>query len=123
MKSSKTGIDRIIYAFGYSVKGLKFAWQNEAAFRQECYLAFILLPLAFLLAESVVQLALLILPIFVLIIVELLNSAIEAAVDRHGDELHILSGAAKDIGSAAVFVSLMMLGLIWILILFDIFLI
>ena len=123
MKPGKAGIARIIDAFGYSMKGLKFAWQNEAAFRQECYIAFVLLPLAFLFAESAVQLVLLILPIFILLIVELLNSAIEAAVDRYGDELHVLSGAAKDIGSAAVFFSLVLLGIIWMFILFDIFLI
>ena len=122
MKPGKAGIARIIDAFGYSTKGLKFAWQNEAAFRQECYIAFVLLPLAFLFAESAVQLVLLILPIFILLIVELLNSAIEAAVDRYGDELHVLSGAAKDIGSAAVFFSMVLLGIIWMLILYDIFL-
>ena len=81
-----------------------------------------LLPLAFLFAESAVQLVLLILPIFILLIVELLNSAIEAAIDRYGDELHVLSGAAKDIGSAAVFFSMVLLGIIWMLILYDIFL-
>ena len=68
------------------------------------------------------QLVLLILPIFILLIVELLNSAIEAAIDRYGDELHVLSGAAKDIGSAAVFFSMVLLGIIWMLILYDIFL-
>ncbi len=122
MKPGKAGIARIIDAFGYSMKGLKFAWQNETAFRQECYIAFVLLPLAFLFAESAVQLVLLILPIFILLIVELLNSAIEAAIDRYGDELHVLSGAAKDIGSAAVFFSMVLLGIIWMLILYDIFL-
>lgn len=123
MKPRKAGIARIIDAFGYSMKGINFAWQNEAAFRQECCLAFVLLPLAFFIAENAVQLVLLILPVFIVLIVELLNSAIEAVVDRHGDELHILSGAAKDIASAAVFFSLILLGLIWMLILIDIILI
>ena len=122
MKPGKTGITRIVKAFSYSMKGLRFAWQHEAAFRQECFLAIVLVPLAYFISENAVQLVLLILPIFIVLIVELLNSAIEAAIDRHGDELHMLSGAAKDIGSAAVFVSMILLGLIWLLILFDIFL-
>jgi len=119
MKPGKTGLKRIIDAAGYSIKGLLFAWKNEAAFRQECYLAIILIPIAFVIGETATQIIFLILPVFLVLIVELINSAIEAVVDRVGEELHILSGAAKDIGSAAVFVSLTLLGVIWIIVIFD----
>ena len=121
MKPGKTGFSRVKDAMGYSMKGLLFAWKNEAAFRQECVMAIILIPLAFIIASNVEQVILLILPVFLLLIVELINSAIEAAIDRFGDEPHVLSGAAKDIGSAAVFVSLMLLSFTWLVIAFDIF--
>lgn len=120
MKPGKTGIARIKDAFVYSLKGLKYAWKNEADFRQECILAIVLMPTALIIAESIVQKILLIIPVFMVLIVELINSAIEAVVDRFGDELHELSGAAKDIGSAAVTVSLILLGIIWLLVLVDV---
>lgn len=121
MKPGKTGFARIKDAMGYSIKGLVFTWKNEAAFRQECVIAVILIPLAFFIAPSIEQVILLTLPVFLLLIVELINSAIEAAIDRFGDEQHVLSGAAKDIGSAAVFVSLVFLSFTWAVMLLDIF--
>jgi diacylglycerol kinase (ATP) len=115
----KTGIRRIINAAGYSWLGLKAAWRTEAAFRQEVMLAAVLLPLALALGENGVERALLISVCLLVVIVELLNSAVEAVVDRIGPEHHPLAGAAKDLGSAAVFVSLLMVVLVWGLVLFD----
>ena len=119
MKPGKTGIKRIFAAAAYSLQGILYAWKNEAAFRQECCLAVVLLPLAFFVGENSTQIALLILPVFLVLIVELINSAIEAVVDRIGDEVHILSGAAKDIGSAAVFVCLLLLFIVWGIVLLE----
>ena len=113
MKPGKTGASRLADATGYSVKGVRACWKNEAAFRQEVALAAVLLPLSFFLARTVEQWLFLVAPLLLLLIVELLNSAIEAAIDRHGDEHHVLSGRAKDMGSAAVFVSLLLVGLVW----------
>lgn len=115
----KTGMRRIINAAGYSWLGLKAAWRTEAAFRQEVMLAAVLLPLALVLGENGVERALLISVCLLVVIVELLNSAVEAVVDRIGPEHHPLAGAAKDLGSAAVFVSLLMVVLVWGLVLFD----
>ncbi|WP_076409530.1 diacylglycerol kinase [Shewanella sp. UCD-KL12] len=111
------GIKRIIRATGFSMKGLKAAWTHEAAFRQELILAAIMLPIAFIVDVTIVEKLLLILTLFIVIIVELLNSAIEAVVDRIGDEIHTLSGQAKDIASAAVFMSLALAGITWTIIL------
>ncbi len=115
----KTGLRRVINATGYSLCGLKSAWQTEAAFRQEALLMVILLPMAFLLGKNGVERALLISVCLVVLVAELLNSAIEAVVDRIGPEHHPLAGAAKDLGSAAVFVSLVMVVMVWGLVLFD----
>ena len=116
-KPGKSGIKRIIDATGYSWKGLKAAWKYEAAFRQELILVLIGIPLAFYLSENKYELLWLILPLFILVIAELINSAIEAVVDRISDEHHELSGRAKDIGSAIVFVSLVLLVVVWLIIL------
>ncbi len=116
-KPGKTGLSRIIDATGYSFQGLKAAWTNEAAFRQEVMLALVGLPLAFWLAETKYDFLWLVLPLFLVVAAELTNSAIEAAVDRISDEHHYLSGRAKDIGSALVFVCLLLLGLVWFVIL------
>ena len=113
MKPGKTGIRRLLDATGYSMSGLAAAFRNEAAFRQELLLAAILAPLSFFLAEGLVQWLLLILPLFLLLIVELLNSAIEATIDRIGDEHNELSGRAKDMGSAAVFICLLLIAVTW----------
>jgi diacylglycerol kinase (ATP) len=114
VKPGKTGIARLIDATGYSIKGIGACWKHEAAFRQEVLLAVVLLPLSFFIAENAVQWLLLVSPLILLLIVELLNSAIENAVDRIGDEPHSLSGRAKDMGSAAVFFSLVLIGITWL---------
>ena len=120
MKPGKTGISRVIDATGYSMKGLKAAWINEAAFRQETVLTIALSLVTLLLPVSNLERALLISSLLIVMIVELINSAIEAVVDRISDDWHELSGRAKDIGSAAVFVALSLAALIWISILIDI---
>ncbi|WP_028767088.1 diacylglycerol kinase [Shewanella fidelis] len=115
--ANNQGIKRVIRATGFSIQGLKSAWKNEAAFRQELVLAAIMLPIALFVDASQVERVLLILGLFLVLIVELINSAIEAVVDRISDEHHPLSGQAKDIASAAVFMSLMFCGLTWAIIL------
>ena len=95
------------------MKGLKSAWQHEAAFRQETVLAICMLPIALLVPVTTVERLLMILTVFIVLIVELLNSAVEAVVDRVGDEIHPLSGRAKDIASAAVFISLLLCAITW----------
>jgi diacylglycerol kinase (ATP) len=112
-----TGVTRMLRAFGVSMKGLAGAFREEAAFRQELALAAVVIPLALWLGRSGIERALLVAPMFLVLIVELVNSAIEATVDRIGKERHQLSGLAKDIGSAAVFLSLLLLAVIWILVL------
>lgn len=114
MKSGRTGVARVIAAARYSVLGLKACWTTEAAFRQEIALTAVLVPLAFFVARTPEQWLLLISPLMLLLIVELLNSAIETLVDRIGQEHHELSGRAKDISSAAVFLCLVFTGLAWI---------
>ncbi len=116
-KPGKTGLTRIIHAAGYSWKGFQFAWINEAAFRQELVGALVLVPLALWLAESGVEAALLIGVLGIVVLAEVINSAIEAVVDRF-DEAHALFGAAKDLGSAAVFVALTLASIVWGLVLF-----
>jgi len=97
----------------YSFAGLRSAWKHEDAFRQESFLAMLLVPLAFLLAADNIARALMIASVLLVLIVELLNSAIEATVDRISLENHQLAKRAKDIGSAAVFVSLMNVLVVW----------
>ena len=116
-KPGATGVTRIINATGYSIKGLKSAWINEAAFRQELMLILLLMPLAFWLGDSLNQILLLIVISWLVVIVEILNSAIEAVVDRVGSEHHELSGRAKDIASAAVFLVIVFATSVWALIL------
>ena len=98
----KTGLRRLMNAAKYSAQGFRGAWQTEEAFRQEAILACVMLPVAVLLPVTTVEKLLLILGLFIVLIVEILNSAIEAVVDRFGGEIHPLSGKAKDLGSAAV---------------------
>lgn len=112
-KPGNTGIRRIFRATRFSAQGFAHAFRHEAAFRQELALAVVLTPAAFWLGRSVLEIALLIGVLLLMLIVELLNSAIEAAIDRHGDEHHELSGRAKDMGSAAVFVVLTLICLVW----------
>ena len=110
------GVRRIVNATFYSLAGLRAAWMHEAAFRQECWAAAFLLPAALLLGQSGAERALVVGSWLLVLIVELLNSAIEAVVDRVGTDHHALAGRAKDLGSAAVFVSLVLAGTVWILI-------
>ena len=117
-KTGHSGLTRIIKATGYSWQGIKSCFLHEAAFRQELLLAVILIPLAFWLANTGVELVLLITSVMLLLIVEILNSAIEAVVDRFGDEHHELSGRAKDMASAAVAFALLNLLFTWLLIVF-----
>lgn len=118
-KPGKTGLTRVIHATRYSWQGLKAAFIHEAAFRQELLLTIILVPVAFWFTADAVKLSLLIGSLLLLLIVELINSAIEAVVDRFGHEHHELSGRAKDIGSAAVFIALVNAGVIWTVIVFE----
>jgi diacylglycerol kinase (ATP) len=113
MKKQNTGLKRIVNATFFSIAGLRAAWRNEAAFRQECVLAFVLTPAAFWLGQNAVERSLLIGTVWLVLIVELLNSAVEATVDRVGMDHHKLSGRAKDLGSAGVFVSLMLVLVVW----------
>jgi len=115
-KPRRTGLIRIVHAAGYSWQGFKFAWKNEAAFRQELTAAIILIPLALWLADTGVEAALLISALGIVVLAEIVNSAIEAVVDRF-DEEHSLFGAAKDMGSAAVFVALTIVVTVWGLVL------
>lgn len=117
MKPGRTGISRLFYATGYSIKGFQAAWQNEAAFRQEVIASLILITLTFFLPVTKIEQLLMIGSLVLVVLVELLNSAVEAVVDRVGSEWHELSGRAKDIGSAAVLVALVFATFIWIFIL------
>jgi len=114
MKPGKTGLARVVAATGYSLQGLRACYRSEAAFRQELWLTVCLLPLAFWVADSAVEWALLVGPLLILLLVELLNSAIEAVVDRIGAERHELAGRAKDMGSAAVLLSLLLIAVSWV---------
>lgn len=114
---TKPGLGRLTKAAGYSLAGLAAAWRHEAAFRQLTCMACLLVPLAFLLTDSPVERALLILPVLMSLALELVNSAIEAVVDRVSLEIHPLSKRAKDLGSAAQLVGLCSIAIIWLAIL------
>ena len=113
---SGKGLGRLYRAFGWSMSGLKATYVNEAAFRQELLLCIILTPCAFYFGKTGLEKSLLLGCLLLILIVELLNSAIEAAIDRIGEGEHPLSGRAKDMGSAAVFLALVNAGVIWLLI-------
>jgi diacylglycerol kinase (ATP) len=116
-KHNQTGGLRRIWNAGlYSIAGIRAAWKNEAAFRQELVLCVLLLPAALWIGNSAVQRGLLIGTCLLVLVVELLNSAIEAVVDRIGDDIHKLSGRAKDMGSAAVLIALLMTVICWALV-------
>ena len=112
-KESGRGMGRLYRALGWSMSGLKATFVNEAAFRQELFLCIFLTPLAFYFGESGVEKAILLGSLLLVLIVELLNSAIEAAVDRISEDEHVLAGRAKDMGSAAVFLSLLNVVVVW----------
>ena len=118
-RAKPTGLMRLLNAFGNTYRGLVGAWREEAAFRQECALAVMLVPLGFWLADNGIERVLLVGPVIFVLVVELLNSAIEAAIDRIGEERHTLSGLAKDMGSAAVFGSFVLLAFSWAMVLID----
>lgn len=110
---NRGGFGRIVRATGFSIDGLRNAYRGELAFRLEARLALLLLPAAFLVGRGWVEVALLAGTVLLVLIVELLNSAVEATIDRVSFELHELSKRAKDFGSAAVFLSLVLCGSVW----------
>jgi diacylglycerol kinase (ATP) len=118
-RDKPTGMRRVFRAFGYSYQGFRHAWREEAAFRQESVLAALLIPLGLYLGHSGVERALLVSPVIIILVIEILNSAVEAVVDRSGTERHPLAGMAKDMGSAAVLLSFILLGTVWLLVLSD----
>ena len=118
---SSGGLTRIARALVYSLQGLRAAWRDEAAFRQELLLALVLVPIALWLPATLTQKALLLACVALVLITELLNSAVESAIDRISNDPHSLSKKAKDIGSAAVFVSLVNLAVVWGLVLVDVY--
>ncbi len=118
-KPGKTGATRIIHAFGYALLGLKAAFKNEASFRQELLLAAFMIPAGIYLGADPLEKALLVAVVLLVLIIELLNSALEAIVDRIGGEYHELAGRAKDMGAAAVFISLILVVSIWLIILYP----
>ena len=112
-KPGNTGIRRIINATFFSFAGFRAAWRDEAAFRQELMMCVVLVPTAFWLGRTAVERSLLVGTCLLVLVVELLDTGIENVVDRFGGEHHKLSGQAKDLGSAAVFVSLMLVLVVW----------
>ena len=112
-QKSRTGLSRVLHAGGYSLQGLAAGW-GETAFRQEALAAMVLVPLAFFIGRSWVEVALLAGSVLLVMIVELLNTGIESSIDRIGPEWHALSKRAKDMGSAAVLLSLLLCGGIWL---------
>ena len=113
LQKSRTGLNRILHAGGYSIEGLRAGW-HEPAFRQEAILAIFLVPLSFWLGQNWVETALLAGSVLMVMIVELLNTSVESAIDRIGPEWHDLSKRAKDMGSAAVLLSLLFCAGVWI---------
>lgn len=118
-KTGVTGIQRIINAAGYSWKGIRSAYRHEAAFRQELWMAILLVPAGIYLGATFLDKAILVCSVLFVLVVELLNSAIESVVDRISDEHHELAGRAKDMGSAAVLFALIMTAIAWAAVLFE----
>lgn len=114
---NEKGLKRFINAIVFSYKGFKAAWTYEEAFRQEFIVALIAIPLAIWLGKNNIEVILLTASVVLVLVVELLNSAIETVVDRIGNEYHELAGRAKDLGSAAVMLTIMLAIVIWLLIL------
>ena len=121
-KGKKKGIKRLVNAFYYSMAGFKAAWKNEEAFRQEIIVGIFIIPAGLFIGETFTQKGILIGVYFIIPLVELINSAIEAIVDRVGTEHHELSGRAKDLGSASVLLSICMASVTWLLIILERFL-
>ena len=118
-KPTTTGIQRIINAFGYSIAGIAAVFKSEAAFRQECVLGILIVPLSFYLGRSGIERAILLGTYLIVLLMEMINSALEACIDRFGGEIHPLSKKAKDIGSALVLVAFILMGATWWLVLFN----
>lgn len=112
-RNKPSGVTRLLRAFGHSMRGFVGVYKHEAAFRQELLLAVVLVPLGVYLGHTGIERALLIGSVLFVLVVEILNSGIEAVVDRIGLERHELSGLAKDLGSAAVFLALVMVAVTW----------
>ncbi|MFA5904345.1 MAG: diacylglycerol kinase [Desulfobacula sp.] len=122
-KKTSKGFERIINAFKFTLKGVRSAWANEEAFRQEALVLILVVPAGLLIPETFVQKGLFICVWLLVLVIELLNSAIESVVDRIGYEKHPLSGQAKDMGSAAVFIGICLSVIIWISIICERFVI
>jgi len=118
-KTGKVGLERILGALKYSYQGLRAQWKHEAAFRQEVCLFLIALPFAMWLGDSGLERAVLIFSVGMVLIVETFNSSVEAVVDRISDEHHELSGRAKDMGSAAVMLALILAAVVWVVVLLS----
>ena len=116
-RAKPRGLARLLLSFGNSWQGFAGAWREEEAFRQESLLALVVIPAGLWFGQSGLERAVLIAPMLMILIVELLTSAVETAIDRIGVERHALSGLAKDLGSAAVFVSFVLLTVSWLLVL------
>jgi diacylglycerol kinase (ATP) len=111
--TKRTGLSRVLHAFTYSIDGLRTGWQ-EPAFRQEAVLAIPLVPLAFVIGANWMETAMLVAVVILVMVTELLNTAVESAIDRIGPEWHAISKRAKDLGSAAVLLSLLLCGGVWL---------
>ena len=111
-QKSRTGLNRVLHATGYSLQGLRAGW-GETAFRQEAIASFVLLPGAFFVGRTWLEVAMLVAVVLLVMITELLNTGIETAIDRIGPEWHDLSKRAKDMGSAAVLLSLLLCAGVW----------
>ncbi len=118
-KPDNTGFLRVVRAARYSAQGLAQAWRHESAFRQELSLTLIMAPIGLWLGRAPLEKTLLVAVCLLVLVVELLNSAVEAAIDRHGSEFHELSGRAKDMGSAAVSIALLIAGMTWGTVIYD----
>ena len=118
---SNPGLERVGRALAYSLQGLRAAYRNESAFRQEIFLALVLIPVACVLPVALTQKALLISCVLIVLVIELVNSAVEATVDRISLDHHEFSKRAKDVGSAAVLLSLINCLLVWVLVLIEVF--
>ena len=118
-KPGRSGVARFVAAAGYSWSGLKQAWRSEAAFREELMLLLPMLPAAFWVGQTAVEVAILLMSCLIVLVTELLNSAIEAVVDRASPDIHPLAGRAKDMGSAAVFMALVQVLVVWGLLLWQ----
>lgn len=117
-KPHGTGYSRVIKAFYCSIAGIRTAWKHEAAFRQEVMLCILLFPIAVIFGKSGIERALLVSCLFLILIVEIINTAVEAAIDRIGAERNPLSKLAKDLGSSAVFLSIIHCIIVWLFVFF-----